>query len=355
MAALESTPLNLRSPLGRWVRRTVLPRLDVTTRDRCAPPLRVLRTRLPASHRAVRCSVRAGDIEISAFVLKSYYRDPNISPRDAAVRVRRELKPFRLIAASGLTAGDLRVVRLLAARTREPAALAVEWVPGTNLAALLKRAASRSRPRGRAFTAAARGLESAAGLLARLHALDEPPIAVWHSSLRHYPYKLLHALAADEVISERRFMKLSAELGELGDILADPAPRLVHGDANPTNFLVPPEGGIVAIDLERAGACDPALDMGFLAADAIHLTRQYGGPPSLANRLVETLRSAYLDSGGIDAGPRREGLFLAMGLWRIARNGWLTLRHRKWLQAVSARVLRSAVRGIAAEPAAWNG
>jgi len=331
---MADSTLDWSSPVGRWVRRTVLTHWNVP-RD-----VRVVRSRLPASHRTVRCSIRVGDSELGAFVLKEYFRDSGISPREAGIRARREIHAFRVVGAAGLTQGTGRVAKLLAGRTSPPAALAIEFVEGVPLDLLLKRAASEGSEG--AASAAENALAHSAGLLARFHAVPDPGIPIWRSRLARYPFSLLHTLAAEEVISERQFRALAAQLERFREILADLAPCLVHGDANPTNFLILPDGGVVATDLERTGSCDPALDLGFLAADVLHLTRQYGGSPPLADRLISALHAGYLSQGGSASGPLRAGLFLAIGLWRIARNSWLPARHRKWLVVASRRALAGA-------------
>ena len=337
IAMTNSTVSTKISPLlARWITRCVAPRLD-------APAgAEIVRHRLPASHRAVRCDLSAGGRRVARFVLKEYFRDPGASPQEARIRARREVRAFRLVATAGLTEGRCRVARLLAGRTAHPAAVAVEFVEGADLAALLKRAARASRERAASVRAAERALADAAGLLARFHAAGDPKLPIWRSRLRRYPYRLLHALAADEVISEQRYRRTASRLERFEGILRAPAACLVHGDANPSNFVIPAGGGAVAVDLERVGSCDPAIDTGFLAADVIHLTRQYGGASARARRLVAAIAEAYRARGGVVRDGPHDDLFLAIGLWRIARNRWLPRAHRRWLAAAAERALGGA-------------
>jgi aminoglycoside phosphotransferase (APT) family kinase protein len=334
--------LDLSTPLGQWVCHNVLPVLSVSG------PVEILRTRLPSSHRTVRCSLRHGGEEITVFVLKEYFRDPGIAPKERGTRARREMRSFRTLESMGLCEGTRRAVRLLAGRHREPAALAVEYVKGIDVASLLKRAAP-STASAQDITAAERALKNVAGLLARFHAVSESAMPIWKSRLRAYPSRLLHAIAADGVIDEDQYTAFSALLKDFADILANRSPRLVHGDANPTNFMALPGDGAVAIDLERMGSCDPAIDLGFLAADVIHLMGQYGGSTVRARELAAALHEGYRAHGGGEITPKGEGLFLAMGLWRIARNGWLDWRRRRWLARVSRRVLEGASRDVTAD------
>ncbi|HEY3237015.1 MAG TPA: aminoglycoside phosphotransferase family protein [Polyangiaceae bacterium] len=327
------------SPVGAWIRRQVLPQLGVVG------PVAIRSEPLPSSHRAVRCGVYANGAERAAFVLKRYFEDPGVTPETAVVRARREHRMFQLVNEHVAFQSGHRVARLLGAHLKPPAALAFEYVPGVEAASAIKSAADPRRSSSETVERARSGLRQIGVLLAELHAHEVAVrVPIWLSPLKSYPRRLLHRLAADGVVSEAQYGVLSRRLKSFLSVLSKPNLTLVHGDANPTNFLLCSEG-VLALDLERMGTCDPALDLGFMMADLIHLVRQYGGTASLCGSLTDGFATAYSVASKAPTTPESQALFLAIGLWRIARNGWLDLTHRRWLASVSRLVLQATEAG----------
>ena len=128
---------------------------------------------------------------------------------------------------------------------------------------------------------------------------------------------------------------MTRALERVAATLTAPTVAVVHGDANATNFLFA-ESGPVAIDLERVGLYDPALDVGFLAAEIMHLVLQYGGDVARAWPLVGVLLGSYRSTAHTRSLP---GMYVAMGLWRVARNRWVPRAHRTKLFELSRLVL----------------
>jgi aminoglycoside phosphotransferase (APT) family kinase protein len=117
-------------------------------------------------------------------------------------------------------------------------------------------------------------LAAAAGFaLARLHAAPVPELPEAPA-----PLACVDELDPDEAAAlPGESLELIAELqstprllGELDELRRRPAARtFVHGDVKLDNILAPDDGRAVVrfVDWERAGAGDPALDLGALAGD----------------------------------------------------------------------------------------
>lgn len=122
-------------------------------------------------------------------------------------------------------------------------------------------------------------------------------------------------------------------------------PVLIHGDATTTNFVFPWEGGMVAIDWERAKFADPASDLGRLMAEVAHSVKQHGGSAIEAQHFVFSLAQAYCQalSGKWDKNALldRARFYQALSIARIARNGWVSRLDRTALVAQAMALLSS--------------
>jgi aminoglycoside phosphotransferase (APT) family kinase protein len=216
---------------------------------------------------------------------------------------------------------------MLESRSEPPAALALEYVQGVNLGSLIRRGLKKSLNPSPPFSAAT----AVARCLAHIHSVSTPRIGITSSCEETYPDKIIETLGG---LTGGKVRPLALLLRSARERLSLSSDRLVHGDANPTNFIVEPSGTAVAIDLERLGRGDPHLDIGFLLADFIHMA-SHCGQPKAAAELAEAFRAAYKPP--IDSA--RERYFTALGLLRIARNPWHTPFHRDWLIARAERLL----------------
>ncbi len=101
-----------------------------------------------------------------------------------------------------------------------------------------------------------------------------------------------------------------------------------HGDATTTNFIFPPDGGVVAIDWERSEMGDPASDLGRQMAEITHSVNQRGGNFAEGLAFANELAIAYCNQ--LSSNWNRESLvyrakfYQATSTLRIARNGWLS-------------------------------
>ena len=114
--------------------------------------------------------------------------------------------------------------------------------------------------------------------------------------------------------------------------MGDYAPVPMHGDTTTSNFVYPWQGGIVAIDWERAGYADPAFDLGRLQAEIAHSIDHHGGDMAEAAAFGEYVQEVYGKSlsttSSLDALLRRARFYQAASSLRIARNGWVPRKDR---------------------------
>jgi thiamine kinase-like enzyme len=183
-------------------------------------------------------------------------------------------------------------------------------------------------------------LESTAEFLANLHKLgqrpNETPRFDWAIEKVR---KIITTLSKHGVLKRRPLLrrKLSRliDAWEAKPCMSTYDPCLIHGDATSTNFVIPQEGGIVAIDWERAEVMDPAADLGRVLAEVSHAIKQQGGNQGETLRLTEILRRQYISKQESSADPEtmltRARFYQGSSTLRIARNGWLSRAYRKSL------------------------
>lgn len=120
-------------------------------------------------------------------------------------------------------------------------------------------------------------------------------------------------------------------------------PSFSHGDATTSNFVFPWQGGMVAIDWERAGYDDPAADLGRLMAEVAHSINQHGGSPEEAQPFIQAVQEAYLaglpETWDPAALVERAHFHRAASTLRIARNGWVSRLDRTALVAQAFSLL----------------
>lgn len=310
--------------LQDWLEQVVVPRLGGTR----ARDLRV--SRISTSPRVWKGALSEGETEVARFVLK-------VAPegRRSEEPVLHEIEMNGLLHDHFAAEGRPECVsERLAWRETSPVALALGFVAGPDLASLLKDAASGDEAR---LAVAEQALEKVASLLRVLHAMPPGGVPPRRPEPAEYAERLLRDAAGVGVASRSMLLSLERALEPLRPVLETRAVAVVHGDANATNFLLA-ESGAVAIDLERVGLYDSALDLGFVAAEILHLVHQYGGDRERSKRLLQALFGAYGHANDADFGLR-VGVYTAMGLWRVARNRWVPRRHRRKLMTLSQLAL----------------
>ncbi|HTX44257.1 MAG TPA: aminoglycoside phosphotransferase family protein [Methanocella sp.] len=120
---------------------------------------------------------------------------------------------------------------------------------------------------------------------------------------------------------------------------------LVHGDANPSNFLFG-RGRLYVLDMERAGYRDPVYDLGMLAGELFHYAMRYGGDPYKADPFIGHLYWFY--AGNFEdqwrtfiETTRRNPLYMANSLLRIARHPFFSRKYKRRLAYHAGECLKS--------------
>jgi len=219
--------------------------------------------------------------------------------------------------------------------------LFLEYVDGLTLEDII--AVRRSRP-----GTLVPNLNWTARFLARLHeGTADPKVKPDFDRRVMYFHKLIDNLVRYGVLKDNPVV--AEGLASLVEGWADDPrmvdfiPVLIHGDATTTNFIFPWEGGVVAIDWERAKFADPASDLGRLMAEVAHSIKQHGGNAVEAQPFVFSLAQAYCQalSGKWDKNALldRARFYQALSTARIARNGWVSRLDRMALVAQAMALL----------------
>jgi thiamine kinase-like enzyme len=123
---------------------------------------------------------------------------------------------------------------------------------------------------------------------------------------------------------------------------------LVHGDANPSNFLYD-DKRLYVIDMERAGYRDPAYDLGMMAGELFHYAMRYGGDPYKADPFIGHLYWLYAGNYKDQLGTfirltKRNPLYMANSLLRIARHPFFSRKYKRRLAYHARECLKSLKR-----------
>ncbi len=201
--------------------------------------------------------------------------------------------------------GLLQVPRRLA-RSKKYRLLAFEWLPGRELAAL---------PDGPAANPATLGRIGVA--LAELHAQEPRGLAA----------RTRRAEAVAVMRAARGVDAACAELGPTALTLArrlsrhllasPPLCRPTHGDFHAGQIVLPEDGRIGILDLDRAALGDPAIDLGAFAAQLERDAATGRLTPELAASATDALLDGYR-SGPLQLHGERLALQTAAALLRLA-------------------------------------
>ncbi len=221
--------------------------------------------------------------------------------------------------------------------------LLLEYVPGPTLDDFL----ARGRDSEAAAAALRERLRRLARLLAWFHTRPLPSVPVSPLPAFLYLEKLRHQLHCQGLLESAGLRLLEEAPASWGGAFAKLEDRqvLLHGDATPTNFLFP-DGGAVAVDLERLRPGDRLFDLGWVAGELKHAFAWRFRDPTGAGPFITAFLGAYREAAAADAAlsgrlARLTPFYLALALLRIARNAYLVWDHRRFLVEEALSLLAS--------------
>ncbi len=186
-----------------------------------------------------------------------------------------------------------------------------------------------------------------AGFLALLHKKTERTSHVRPSNIRDELKK--HARQASPggafTRQELKCMERLIDKVTSNGIIRQARKGLVHGDANPSNFLYQHDR-LNVIDMERSGYRDPVYDLGMMAGELCHYAMKYGGDPYKADPFIGHLYWIYAGNFKDQLGTfirltRRNPLYMANSLLRIARHPFFSPEYKRRLARKAYECLKS--------------
>ncbi|OGP71945.1 MAG: hypothetical protein A2Y80_06290 [Deltaproteobacteria bacterium RBG_13_58_19] len=298
--------------------------------------------RLRGSHRVFRFTF-AG--EEAAVVGKFFAAHPPSTAKDRDLF--QEYHNYLEAPVLGLNEPGSRIPRLLGHCPEMRLGLLLEAIPGPDLDSLLARAAGPEGP-DTLYPYLAR----LARLLAFFHRrpLSASPVAP--PPALDYLAKLGRQLAGQGLLASGDEQLLEKEGLAWGSLLEHFPDRqvLIHGDATPTNFLFP-DGGAVALDLERLRVGDRLWDLSWVAGELKHAWGWRAGDFLAAEGPIRHFFQAYLEAVGADSALTRRifGLnpfYMALAELRVARNAYLSWDYRRALLDEALQCLTSGRRNL---------
>jgi len=323
-------PLADADPLAQALRRLVGAEAGFR------PPAGEVRVEaLPASRQVLRFTFPASDYAVVGKFFSAY--PPQAS---ADLSLAREYDHYLQLPGLGLGNGDGLAPRLLGRCPERSLGLLLEAVPGPDLDHLLLQASVHGDP-----APLFRGLEKLAHLLAFFHARPVPALPVAPEPALAYLDKVMVQLLEARLLTREDCQALEQERVDWEVRWQNFSDRqvLIHGDATPTNFLLP-NGRAVALDLERLRVGDRLWDLSWVAGELKHAwgwrTYDFSGSEAAIRHFFRM----YLTAAGLDPALTRRlfslnPLYMALAELRIARNLYLSRDYRRELVAEARRCL----------------
>ncbi|UCD75510.1 MAG: aminoglycoside phosphotransferase family protein [Phycisphaerales bacterium] len=294
---------------------------------RCLPHLQHPQRRRALLHRALYDSLPAGDIGYEPLRYKPERRYVARVSGGSGLRLRLKFyidRDFELAKSNARAvnpSGPLRFAPVAGHSDRRKV-LAFDWVEGTSLREIIR--SGCPRPELVASTGAA---------LAHLHRCKPTK----RMRRAWTPYARQSVIAGEAVAAIRPDLgqRVEAVVHRFNEELSDdrPPPTAIHGDLSADQILVSGEE-IVLLDLDRARAGHPQVDIGSFAANL--LVDAFCGrlPKEAVPGITASLLDGYRHEAGIDLEPRIQR-FIAANLLRLAVEPF-RLRHRDWSDVVEA-------------------
>lgn len=181
-------------------------------------------------------------------------------------------------------------------------------------------------------------LTALAYFLARLHNRTALHIKVEFGKECSYFDKIVHQLRDRKHLGSkeaRRLYCLKDRWREKSCMWEDQQ-ALVHGDVTPNNIFFGDGLWVIIVDLERMKRSDRVFDLGRMTGELKHFFMQYAGDGGEAEPFIGHFLWEYAchfpDRHSAFASiTRRVPFYMGLNLLRIARNSWVTSKHRERL------------------------
>jgi thiamine kinase-like enzyme len=240
--------------------------------------------------------------------------------------------------------GWVRVVRPLY-RSDRGDYFAEQYVSGTPLGHYIKEAMARGND-GPLYEK----LTMLAGFFGLLHKKTRRTSRVKPSNIRDELKKHARQASRGGAFTQKELKAMERLIDEacsLG-LVRRARKSLVHGDANPSNFLYD-DKRLYVIDMERAEYRDPVYDLGMMAGELFHYAMRYGGDPYRADRFIGHFYWLYAGNFKDQLGTfirltKRNPLYMANSLLRIARHPHFSLKYKRRLAYHAVECLKSLKR-----------
>lgn len=212
------------------------------------------------------------------------------------------------------------------------AALATEFAGTTSVSSLLIDVAERGEESERLSKA----LKNTALALKRIHdTMPRRQVLDMDFELSHLEEDIIMGFE-DPELRERIVKAIDGWRGNSG--MRSLGAVTIHGDANPTNFIVN-KGVLYVLDFERFEPNrSPLADLGFMIADIKHHFAFYGDNPEKAQPYIDGFLRTYAD-GNYNELKELVRLYVGCGLIRITKFISERRKHRVWLRKEGFRYL----------------
>jgi serine/threonine protein kinase len=323
--------LQRNDPLYGYLRYDILPQIGI----RGAPDFRVYK--IKASNNV--CFYK--DRRSQARVIGKFF-GTNRSPQSAFHLMEQEFHNLKKMRGMGFCRYPHYIARPLGRNANLDCLLVVEFCYGTPLHDFIVKSI-REGARESLF----QKLTALAYFLATLHKRTANGLRIEFNKACSYFDKLVKQLKARGYIGTNEsleFYRLKDRYREEGCMWEDQQ-VVVHGDVTPTNILFGDGLWVIVIDLERMKLADRAFDLGSVAGELKHFFMQYAGNKTLAEPFIGHFLWEYAchfphRQSAFASITRRIPFYMSLNLLRIARNFWISYKHRMRLLKETKKILR---------------
>lgn len=251
------------------------------------------------------------------------------SDLDPSWMFKREIDNITNFKNMGLDQGRYRIPRLLGYNQHINYVLVFEYISGKCLDLFIKDTIFLGR-RGELYDA----LSDVAIFLHILHSRSFDNSRVNFDMEHSYFHETMNRLKQTTPLSrgEEEYLYRLADKWKENHEMWEAHSAYVHGDCTPSNFLFSNNPRLAVLDLERCRRSDPAFDTGRVAGELKHHFIMFTGDGSRAEPFISHFYKKYCshsDSPNLfHEITRRNPFYQAITELRIAKNPWLSLRHR---------------------------